>query len=204
MRFTPPNLPPLPARTRALALGAAAATTTAAIALLSSRARAKRDARVLEAFRAATLRRAAASAASARALARSLADPQRSSLLVFYAPDCRLCAEMVEPLVSISTKERKWLDVVPVDADDGASWAPEALRYQVENVPTFVMLDAKGMARGKSVGVPESVEAASKAVGRLVVAARPRKVREEQEKEEREEEEEQRRRKEEAEEEAKG
>ena len=178
MRFSRPQLPKLSSRQSAVAAGAATAVVTAIAATitLSARDRAKRiNQQRFDAFRAASLRRAAASAASGRALAQSLADPRRSTLLAFYAPGCRLCAEMVEPLLDVATDERGWLDIVPIDADDGAAWALESLRYGIAAVPSYVMLDSTGKARGKSVGWPEDLEAASRAVERLVGAARPKK-----------------------------
>ena len=178
MRF--PKLPPLPqlpqltSRQSAIAAGACAAVVTATVATLSARSRAKRDQQRFDAFRAASLRRAAASDASSRALASSLADPNKSTLLAFYAPDCRLCAEMVEPLIEVATGEGDWLDVVPLDADDGAAWALESLRFGISSVPSYVLLDPSGKARGKSVGWPVDLEAAERAVARLVEARRPK------------------------------
>jgi hypothetical protein len=173
--FSLPQLPKLSSRQSALAAGAAAAVVTAAAATLSARARSRRDRQQLDAFRAASLRRAAGSAASGRALAQSLADPRRSTLLAFYAPGCRLCAEMVEPLLDVATEEQSWLDIIPIDADDGPAWALESLRYGIATVPSYVMLDSAGKARGKSVGWPEDLGTASRAVGRLVGAARPKR-----------------------------
>lgn len=172
----PPQLPKLSSRQSALAAGAVAAVATAAAATLSARARARRNRQRFDAFRAASLRRAAASAASARALAQSLADPRRSTLLAFYAPGCRLCDDMVEPLLDVATDERGWLDIVPIDADDGPAWALESLRYGIATVPSYVMLDSSGRARGKSVGWPEDLAAASRAVDVLVGAARPKEA----------------------------
>lgn len=173
--FKLPQLPALSSRQSALAAGAVAAVATATVATVSARRRARRGEDFERQFRAAVARRAVASAASSEAFARSLADPKRSTLLAFYAPNCRLCAEMVEPLIDVATDERDWLDIIPIDADDGTAWALEALRYKIASVPSYVMLDSQGMARGKSVGWPENLEAANKAVGRLVGAARPKK-----------------------------
>ena len=184
MRFPKPQFPALSSRQSAFAAGAVVAATTAAVTMVSARGRAERNERLDERFRATVARRAAASAASGRAFAQSLADPSRSTLLAFYAPDCRLCAEVVDPLIDVATEERDWLDIIPIDADDGAAWALEALRYKIVSVPSYVMLDSQGKARGKSLGWPEDLEAASRAVERLVGAARPKKRRQQQQQQE--------------------
>lgn len=166
--------PPFSRRSAFLA-GACAAVATAGIATATSRKRAaRRVAAAAERARAAADRRAAASSAASRALARSLADDERSTLLAFYTPDCALCARMVAPLSDVAEREKHWLDVVPVDADDGASWALETLRYDVSHVPSYVILDRKGRALGKSGRRPADVEEAGRAVSRLVGAARPK------------------------------
>lgn len=46
----------------------------------------------------------------------------------------------------IAADEADWLDVVALNAADGATWALEVLRYGVDVAPAFVLLDGAGRA----------------------------------------------------------
>ena len=46
------------------------------------------------------------------------------------------------------------LQVARLNASDPASWAPEMIAYNVENVPHFVLLNARGQAVAASLPSP--------------------------------------------------
>lgn len=82
----------------------------------------------------------------AAGLARALANTSRATLIVFYSEHCPLCKSLQEPLERADASAQ-WLDVVNVGADDFEAWAPEMLRYDVQQVPCLVLLDRQGVAR---------------------------------------------------------
>ena len=117
-------------------------------------------------------RRTDAARAARRALAASLADAGRHTLIAFSARDCALCAAMQPTLAGVAEKEAAWLDVVSVDADDGGAWAPETLHYDIQAVPSYILLDDKGRAVAGARGRPADAGAAAAAVDFMVAAAR--------------------------------
>jgi hypothetical protein len=77
------------------------------------------------------------------ALARSLSDTSKATLLVFYSRSCPLCQALQPRLEEIITQEA-WLDVVQLCGDEFHLWAPEMFRYGVEQVPCLVLLNHNG------------------------------------------------------------
>ena len=132
---------------RGLAAGAATAAVVVGVSLARQRARAGAARRAVEARR--------GDAASARtALAESLADASRHTLLTFQSSDCTLCDALKAPLQEVgrvcgvwggrgtaehtrrssslhtqtnqvAAQEDGWLDIVTIDADNGEAWALE-------------------------------------------------------------------------------
>ena len=148
-----------------LALGAAAGAAVGGATLL-------RRNRAVAAVAAERSRRTDAARAARRALAASLADAGRHTLIAFSARDCALCAAMQPTLAGVAEKEAAWLDVVSVDADDGGAWAPETLHYDIQAVPSYILLDDKGRAVAGARGRPADAGAAAAAVDFMVAAAR--------------------------------
>lgn len=87
--------------------------------------------------------------ASARALAKSLNDTSRCTLLSFYSPTCRLCHGLGPKIASACASQANWLRLVKMNVDDEA-WVPEVSYYGISYVPCLVLLDRRNRARYKS------------------------------------------------------
>ena len=70
-------------------------------------------------------------------------------LLSFLSPTCGLCNSLKGTLEDIQEQEK--LDIVRIDSSKVDAWGPELIRYNIETVPCFVLLDNTGNAVGKTV-----------------------------------------------------
>lgn len=68
-------------------------------------------------------------------------------------------------------KERGELKVVEIDSLNRDEWAPELIRYNIEKIPCFVLLDSTGRAIGKT-GDPISVDFMRDALETLIAKKR--------------------------------
>ena len=73
----------------------------------------------------------------------------RGVLLSFVSPSCGLCSSLNGVLEDI--QRRNTIDIVKIDSSKVDVWGLELLRYKIETVPCFVLLDCKGNAVGKTV-----------------------------------------------------
>lgn len=70
-------------------------------------------------------------------------------LLSFLSPSCGLCKSLRQTLDDL--ERRKTIQVVRIDSSNVDTWGPELLRYNIETIPCFVLLDQSGNAIGKTV-----------------------------------------------------
>jgi len=57
---------------------------------------------------------------------------------------------MASTLSEIQESEEQWLEVARINTDQQHLWVPEMMRYGVDYVPCFVMLNQNGDAFGKT------------------------------------------------------
>lgn len=75
----------------------------------------------------------------------------KPSLVEFYANWCTSCQAMVADMDSLKADYGNRVNFVMLNVDN-SKWLPEVMRYQVDGIPHFVYLDAKGSAVSGSVG----------------------------------------------------
>lgn len=70
-------------------------------------------------------------------------------LLSFLSPTCGICKELQRGILQDTQLQAK-VDIVKIDSSKVDVWGPELIRYNIETVPCFVLLDHTGNAVGKT------------------------------------------------------
>ena len=86
-------------------------------------------------------------------------------LLSFLSPTCGLCNSLRGTLEDIQDQNK--VDIVRIDSSKVDVWGPELIRYNIETVPCFVLLDHTGNAVGKTVAF-ENKQVVEKALKSLL------------------------------------
>jgi methylamine dehydrogenase accessory protein MauD len=110
----------------------------------------------------------------------------KATLLVWVAPGCPVCRELLPVLDSVQRQERQWLEVLLASEGERAEHeayyrgevgrrfpyllsAPLGLAYQVPKLPYAVLIDSEGVLRAKGlVNTREHVESLFEAMERKV------------------------------------
>lgn len=71
-------------------------------------------------------------------------------LVGFFYLDCGRVRSVMNYILLQVKKEREDLKVVEIDSLNRDDWAPELIRYNIEKVPCFVLLNSRGRAIGKT------------------------------------------------------
>ncbi|PNH10406.1 Thiol:disulfide interchange protein txlA, partial [Tetrabaena socialis] len=71
---------------------------------------------------------------------------QAPSILWFTSKACPLCQRLGGDVRQAAAAVGGRCELLQVDSDDEARWAPELLHYKVSAVPAFVLLDNQGYA----------------------------------------------------------
>ncbi|KAK9842069.1 hypothetical protein WJX81_006982 [Elliptochloris bilobata] len=62
-----------------------------------------------------------------------------------------MCSQLRKPLAALEEQHKAWLAVARLCTDDEEIWALELLRYNVDYVPSFVLLNPQGEALAKTI-----------------------------------------------------
>lgn len=75
----------------------------------------------------------------------------KPTFMEFYANWCTSCQAMASDLEELKHQYGDRINFVMLNVDN-SKWLPEILNYQVDGIPHFVFLDAKGHAIAQAVG----------------------------------------------------
>ncbi|MEM7556195.1 MAG: thioredoxin family protein [Cyanobacteria bacterium P01_A01_bin.84] len=75
----------------------------------------------------------------------------KPSLVEFYAEWCGVCQSMAPDIAQFKQEYGKSINFVMLNVDN-TKWLPEMVKYQVDGIPHFVFLDAKGTAIAQTIG----------------------------------------------------
>lgn len=75
----------------------------------------------------------------------------KPTLTEFYANWCTSCQAMAKDLANLKKQYADSVNFVMLNVDN-SKWLPEIMRYRVDGIPHFVFLNAKGEAKGETIG----------------------------------------------------
>jgi thiol-disulfide isomerase/thioredoxin len=75
----------------------------------------------------------------------------KPTLMEFYADWCGVCQSMAGDLAEVKTKYGEKINFSMLNVDN-TKWLPEVTKYNVDGIPHFVFIDAKGKTLGEKIG----------------------------------------------------
>lgn len=75
----------------------------------------------------------------------------KPSLIEFYADWCTVCQKMAPDMAALESEYTDQVNFVMLNVDN-SKWLPEMTQYQVDGIPHFVYVNAKGEAIAQAIG----------------------------------------------------